>query len=306
MFLPPSRARRCSLLKEVTHLSFVAAFCVFVLVACTSESSIESSTKASDGKSGGRIQTISDYGTFHNSAVADFLAAKSPSDIQGYTSVYADSTWRLVYNHALPYSVANGLDTAGQSKDVDSLKSSFVRWWPDTVMTAPANYSTVMGYFKNRSAIERVLFWMDDTDPHNFTKLQYKTKLDSICDSLLTALNGQSFVETEIAFVQITKSSMSYWYNFNNSTWGGTIGTTCTVANVVQADCAGYLIGWALCATAQYLEDGHMTFSPIGGVMCPQEKARIRAGLLGALSASMAAVGKVPQGLTGWKSGIWK
>jgi len=173
-----------------------------ISMSCNGDQSITDVSNAPGDKFGRKLTTAIDYGAAHNSALSNVASVYTQSDFPSFTSGSASAAWDSLYKGTVPIVVSAGLDTSGLSLYKQSIKSDFfVVWWPDSAVRPPSNYSTVMANFNNRSAIERVIFWLDDTDPTSMTKLQYKNALDTICDSLLTALGSQSWVETELAFV---------------------------------------------------------------------------------------------------------
>ncbi len=278
-----------------------------VLLSCQNESGTNS-TRTPIGKEwSGRVATAIDYGAAHNNALNSVANGYTQGDFTTFTTASADSSWNKLYALVMPSLVNDGLDTSGLSSVISLITSDqFTTWWPDSVVRPSTGYPSYLSFLNNRSAVERVFLWMDSTDPSTLTKLQYKNAITAICDSLLNALSSQSWVETEEAFIQVVRSSATYWFTFNNSTWGGVIPNTKTCAAAVQADAAGFLVTWILVAGAQVAQDGHFTASPVGGTMCSHEKQRISASMTGAATTSAGGITKIAGGLVSWVNKLWK
>ncbi|MBU3742524.1 MAG: hypothetical protein FGM24_09615 [Candidatus Kapabacteria bacterium] len=273
--------------------------------ACNDDGGIVHRGDLPNGEQEGSVNSVIHYGDIHNAALEAVRTAYTPSDFPSFSSSSATTAYNKLDLATAPVIVQGGIDTTGLSAVRPAIVSWFTGWWPDSVTRKFPTYFSTLNYYNNPSAVARIVNFLDDTDPSGLTKLQYRNQLNAVCDSLLAALATQTAVTSEIALVQVTKSSLDFWYNFSDVSWNGSTPNAIALAAVVQIDCGGFLVGWALTAGAQIATEGKFT-ATIGGQMTPQEKQRIAGGLVGAANASGGGMPKMANTVVRWISGLWK
>lgn len=276
-------------------LFFVSSMVAMLVMACSESGNVV--TQNSSGvnpKTSGSLQT---WGALHNAALSSFHANHVPGDFPSHSSMNGLAAANQLHAFTVTYFVNNSQDTTGFSEWKNLGLDFLATWWADSVTRRPNSvmYDTAMKYLHNRSAVERVLNYLNDNDMASMSKAQVVSAVVGICDSLLTALALQSNVNEEIAFVQIAKSSAQYWNAFNDSDWGGPISGGEHAAAVIQADCGGYIYGWV---AAVILEN-----ATTGEVRIENQWKRIGAGAAVAINASGGGTVKIANGIARWISG---
>lgn len=285
--------------------ALLTAVATHLFYGCEDDSSVVLQADASQGRQYYMSMPATNYGAIHNAALEAVRTLYTPADVHSFDRNSAMAAYSTLRSATLAVIVQSGVETTGLSSFDGDLTAWFTGWWPDTVTREFSIYFTTLGYYNHPTAVARVVYYLDDTDPSTMTKVQYRNQLNEGCDSLLDALATKSAVASETAFVQIVKSSLDYWYTFRDPSWNGPVRDATTLAAFVQADCGGFLVGWATEAAKQVIANGTFT-ATVGGQMTPEEKRRISSGLVTAAVARCGGVAKMANDRSRWIKGLWK
>lgn len=292
-----TNAREMRCMVPILILGCIAAS--VMLISCN-QSEHNPTNPIVGGKSTGSIQTIH-WGTLHNNALANIHNNSVPASYPSHIPANGSSAAGMLQAMTIPYFVSQGIDTSGFSTNMPTALGYLATWWSDSVTRRPnsTDYAFSMAYWHNASAVNRVLNYLNgsDGDLASMSQSTLVSNMNSICDSLLSALALQSNVDEEIAFVQIAKSSTNYWNSFNDPDWGGTISSSKELAAVIQADAGGYIYGWV---AAIIIEN-----ATTGEVRIENQYKRIAAGAAMAVNASGGGTVKIAGAIGRWISGLW-